>query len=116
MQDETCGSYDKQAFENLGRAFLDYNHSYFMVMVQVIYDTAVFVTEEYQTKFKVAKSVQSLVEIPIIDIFGLSDATEMDQAMYNERIHQDLLKLDQPVYTQSNLAYTDSLSFLKEID
>ncbi len=67
------------------------SHSYSMVMMRVLYDPAVFLTdEEYQIKFKVAKSVQSLVEVPTIYTLGLSDATEMDQAMYNEAIHQDL--------------------------
>ena len=86
------------------------NHSsitdllYFMVMVQVIYDPAVFLTDaEYQTKFKTSKRVQSLIEIPRIYILGVTDTTGIDQAKYNEAIHQDLLKLDQPVYTQSNI-------------
>ncbi len=88
------------------------SHSYFLVMVSVMYDPAVFITdEEYRVKFKVAKSVQSLVEVPRIYILGLSDATEVEQAMYYEPIHQDLLKLDQPVYTEDNIAYSDTLRF-----
>lgn len=87
-------------------------HGHFLVLVSVLYDPAIFLTqEEVEKNLKKDFDVQSTVEAPEIHIFGRSTSSLEDQATFNACRKQCLKELSVPLYLTSGEQVTDIMRF-----
>ena len=89
-----------------------FGHGYIFITVKVLYDPAVFYTqEEVAARFPNIHNIQAIIEKPEIFMIGVSSCSHEDQAaLLNDRI-SCLKTLDTPVTSAKGIAVFDTLRF-----
>ena len=83
------------------------SHSYLLMMVSIMYDRAVFLTnEEYEQKYHTSLDIQSIIEKP--QIYLLESCPSNDQQiLYIEERLQDILNLNLTITSSKHVAIKD---------
>jgi hypothetical protein len=88
------------------------NHSHLVFMVTLLYDPAVYYTnEEFKIKTKQEVDVQAKVEVPQVHIIARSSSADSEQLAYIETRTECLCKLTDPISTESGNEVTDVMQF-----
>ena len=86
------------------------NHGHIVMMVNILYDTAVYYTdEEYYELFNERKNIQMIIEKPELYIIGRCRAND-EQIMYIKTRIQVIIGM-QPIYTTDNVKIQDNLRY-----
>ena len=93
------------------------NHSHLVFMVTLLYDPAVYYTnEEFKIKTKQEVDVQAKVEVPQVHIIARSSSADSEQLAYIETRTECLCKLTDPISTECGNEVTDVLdSFMETV-
>ena len=88
-------------------------HSYLLFMVAVMYDSAVFLTDqEYQEKSSISINVQSIIEKPQLYILARCPSNEQ-QILYSEERMLDISMLTSPIISSNSVEINDQLRIFK---
>lgn len=87
-------------------------HGHFLVLVSVIYDSALFLTqEEADLKLERKIDVQSTIETPELHILGRSSSSIEDQALFSACRNECLSDLSTPLCLSNDVEVNDIMRF-----
>ena len=87
-------------------------HGHFLVSVSVIYDSALFLSqEEADLKLERSIDVQSTIETPELHILGRSSSSIEDQALFSACRNQCLSDLNTPLHLSNGVQVNDVMRF-----
>ncbi|CAB4005601.1 Hypothetical predicted protein [Paramuricea clavata] len=88
------------------------NHSHLVFMVTLLYDPAVYYTnEEFKIKTKQEVNVQAKVEVPQVHIIARSSSADSEQLAYIETRKECLCKSTDPISTENGNEVIDVMRF-----
>ena len=89
------------------------SHTYLLMMVSIIYDRAVFLTnEEYEQKYHASLDIQSIIEKP--QVYLLARCPSNDQQILHIEEHlQDILNLNLTITSSKHFPIKDELRIFK---
>ena len=83
------------------------SHSYLLMMVSIMYDRAVFLTnEEYEQKYHTSLDIQSIIEKPQVYLLARCPSNDQ-QILYIEERLQDILNLNLTITSSKHVAIKD---------